>query len=77
MSMLMKDKWHVDGAAVVDIDEGEASPEESSTSEIDVSAVLCPCYEIKCAAHTLQLAVNGALRNEGAAKELIDVVNRV
>ncbi|KAM7289612.1 zinc finger BED domain-containing protein 4-like [Ixodes scapularis] len=77
MSMLMNDKWHVDGAADGDIDEEEASPEECSTSEIDVSEALCPCHRIRCAAHTLQLAVNGAIRNEEAAKELIDVVNRV
>ncbi|KAM7289613.1 transcription initiation factor TFIID subunit 4 isoform X13 [Ixodes scapularis] len=75
--MLMNDKWHVDGAADGDIDEEEASPEECSTSEIDVSEALCPCHRIRCAAHTLQLAVNGAIRNEEAAKELIDVVNRV
>lgn len=52
MLTLMNDKWHVDGAADVDIDEEEASPEECSTSEIHVSEALSMPSNQMCSPHS-------------------------
>ncbi|KAM7306100.1 hypothetical protein ISCGN_015996 [Ixodes scapularis] len=78
MSMIMEDKWCGSAAATdPDCEEDEASPEDCSAAELDLSRALSPCHRIRCAAHTLQLAVNGALRKDQASKELLDIVNRV
>ncbi|KAM7306099.1 zinc finger BED domain-containing protein 4-like [Ixodes scapularis] len=78
MSMIMEDKWCGSAAATdPDCEEDEASPEDCSAAELDLSRALSPCHRIRCAADTLQLAVNGALRKDQASKELLDAVNRV
>lgn len=77
MSMIMEEKWHINAADPEISEEEEAGLEDCSTVEPDLPTALNPCHRIRCAAHTLQLAVNGAIRGEQASKELLDVVNRV
>ncbi|EEC19108.1 hypothetical protein IscW_ISCW015007 [Ixodes scapularis] len=77
MSMIMEEKWHINAADPEISEEEEAGLEDCSTVEPDLPTALNSCHRIRCAAHTLQLAVNGAIRGEQASKELLDVVNRV
>ncbi|KAM7308897.1 hypothetical protein ISCGN_012528 [Ixodes scapularis] len=77
VSMIMEDKWCVSAAATDPDCEGEASPKDRSAAEIDLSKELGPCHRIRCAACTLQLAVNGALRKDQAYQDLLGIVSRV
>ncbi|KAL1444737.1 hypothetical protein MTO96_029619 [Rhipicephalus appendiculatus] len=63
-----------DGDEVCDEDCSENDPEE--TPDIEV-ATLPAFKKVSCAAHTLQLAVNSALRQDDKAQKLLSSINEV
>ncbi|XP_064472395.1 uncharacterized protein LOC135386411 [Ornithodoros turicata] len=72
MAALFSDTWRLN-----DDDDTVQSPEDCSANEVSVSAALNPSRRVRCAAHTLQLAVNGALREDDEVQQLLTVVNKV
>ncbi|KAM7307910.1 hypothetical protein ISCGN_011546 [Ixodes scapularis] len=55
----------------------EENPENCSSTEVDVSEALQPCHRVRCCAHTLQLAVNDALRDDKTVSELLKLLNSI
>ncbi|EEC02755.1 conserved hypothetical protein, partial [Ixodes scapularis] len=77
MSMIFADKWLPKVVESDDGEEPEGNPEECPASEVDVSAALPACRRMRCTAHTLQLAVNDAIRDDKNVTELLKQLNSI
>lgn len=77
MSVIFVDKWLPKVLESDDAGDPEGNPEECPTSEVDVSAALPACRRMRCTAHTLQLAINDAIRDDKTVAELLKQLNSI
>lgn len=76
MSSNFTDQWQ---HAAVDVEDCDGDPIDDSPlfAGATEESVQIPAFKrVRCAAHTLQLAVNSALRDDEAARKLLELINK-